>query len=134
MRKKWTELELTIVYYVTRYGAHGYLKKEDGAFMNSREICDYLGHGEASYLHCKDKFRYAMGYKITNSANAYNPSVAQRTIVKKYANKTISQMRTIISDYELEVVVYGEVMNLPKHELEIKEVETEHKDQYKLDL
>ena len=43
-------------------------------------------------------------------------------------------MRTIISDYELEVVVYGEVMNLPKHELEIKEVETEHKDQYKLDL
>ena len=96
MKKKWTELELIIVYYVVKHGVHGAVRNEEtGKFLNEREIDLFLGHGLKSFLHCHDKFRFLLGLP-QNSFPGVNPTKAQKAIVDKYANTTVSQLRLII--------------------------------------
>ena len=96
MKKKWTELELTIVYYVVKHGAHGAIRnRETGQFLTEREIDLFLGHGLKSFLHCHDKFRFLLGLP-QNSFPGINPTKSQKAIVEKYANTTVSQLRLVI--------------------------------------
>jgi hypothetical protein len=136
MRRQWTRIELLIVYYVAKYGAHGCLKKEGGGFLNELGICNYLNHGTESYLICKDKFKFELGFKMDDSSNAYNPSMRHKSIVWNYRNTTVSQMRMVILELlagpEEKIIGFKDFLTIK--EIDTKAVETEHKDQYKLDL
>lgn len=97
MKKQWTELELTIVYYVVKHGVHGAVRnKETGQFLNENEIIRFLDHGTRSYMAVVSKFRYVLG--IPQLADVYtNATKTQKSIVEKYANTTVAQMRVIIN-------------------------------------
>tara|TARA_R110002012_G_scaffold304110_1_gene506573 strand:- start:206 stop:664 length:459 start_codon:yes stop_codon:yes gene_type:complete len=98
MKKQWTELELTIVYYVVKHGAHGAIKSDGGKFFKEAEIESFLGHGKKSYNYCKSRFKTLLGISLKNDEYpGYNPSVLQRAIAIRYQNTTVSQMRVIIN-------------------------------------
>ena len=96
MKKEWTELELTIVYYVVKHGVHGAVRnRKTGSFLNERDIYFFLDHGRGSYLAAISKFKHLLG--IPQFADSYaNPTKTQKAIVEKYANTTVSQLRLII--------------------------------------
>lgn len=102
MRKNWTELQLTIVYYVVKYGAHGAVQTASG-FMSVEEIVAYLGHGEESFMYCHSKFRTILGYSPGEGRVAYLATAKQRGIVERYQNTTVSQLRLIISELSNEL-------------------------------
>ena len=96
MKKEWTELELTIVYYVVKHGVHGAIRnRETGKFLNEKELCSFLGHGQRSYTLVVSKFKYVFG--IIQLADVYtNATKSQNVIIDKYANTTVSQLRLVI--------------------------------------
>lgn len=96
MKRKWTELELTIVYYIVKHGVHGAIRnRETGGFLNEREICDFLNHGQGSYLATVSKFKNALGIPVAN-LKYFKPTKVQKDIIKKYSNTTVSQLRLAI--------------------------------------
>ena len=96
MKKKWTELELTIVYYTVKHGVHGAIRnRETGKFLNEREVCSFLGHGAVSYTTVRSSFKHALGIPVAN-IKYFKSTKSQKAIVEKYANTTVSQLRLVI--------------------------------------
>tara|TARA_R110002051_G_scaffold208871_1_gene274802 strand:+ start:132 stop:536 length:405 start_codon:yes stop_codon:yes gene_type:complete len=124
MRKDWTELELTIVYYVTEYGPHGCIKSPSG-FMSGNEIIEYLGHGKESFSYCHNRFKSLLGYENANGRKyMYTSTKAQKAIVKKYANTTVSQLRLIISELSNELSLKSSDNTLPDKESSLERTKT----------
>ena len=134
MRKQWTELELTIVFYVVKHGVHGAVRnRETGKFLNEREICDFLKHGQRSYSLVESKFKYVLG--ILQVANVYtNATKTQKAIVEKYANTTVSQLRLIIQRGLDELKSKSNSNTLENDKSSLERTKTKPGDQLSLDF
>jgi hypothetical protein len=134
MRKSWTELELTIVYYVVKHGVHGAVRnRETGGFLNEREVCLFLDHGTSSYMAAVYKFKYILG--IPQFAGGYtNPTKTQQEIVAKYANTTVSQLRLVIQAGLDELYSESNNNTLSENESLLERTRTKPGDQLSLDF
>ena len=99
VRKKWTELELTIVYYIVKHGVGGIINYIGNRAYSELGIIFFLGHGQKSYFHCRSKFKTLLGIRLRDfELPGYNPTNAQKAIVLKYENTTASELRKIINE------------------------------------
>jgi hypothetical protein len=134
MKKAWTELELTIVYYVVKHGVHGAVRsRETGSFLNERDICFFLDHGTRSYAAAVSKFKYVLG--IPQYVDVYaNATKTQKAIVEKYANTTVSQLRLIIQAGLNELYSKSNNNTLENKESSLERTETKPGDQLSFDF
>jgi hypothetical protein len=134
MRKSWTELELTIVYYIVKHGVHGAIRnRKTGTFLNEREVCFFLDHGQRSYLAAISKFKYVLG--IPQFADPYvNATKTQKAIVEKYVNTTVSQLRLIIQAGLDELYSKSNNNTLGNKESSLERTETKPGDQLSFDF
>ena len=91
---KWTELELVIVYYIAKWGTYGAVKGLDRI-----GVLHLVDHSINSIQHTIGKFQRLLGIKVVDAEGTFdwNPSKLQKQVVKDLENKTISQVRELIS-------------------------------------
>ena len=92
----WNNNELTIAYYVSKYGTL------NGLNMKKEEIVNYIigNTTERSFDMQVANFNYIMGvgdYQLEHT------SKAQRDLVDALANKTVTQVRKMILDYAISI-------------------------------
>ena len=133
--RRWTNLQLTIVYYIVKHGAHGCIKNnETGKFLTELEIVTEVGHGMKSYIYCKGRFSQMLGYDVDQYVYRGTPTNRQKSIVAQYQNFTVSEMRIVISDLINEL--YSKINDniLQKEEKPLEVTKETPSVQYRLDL
>lgn len=93
MKKRiWNKHELSIAYYVAKWGYYGINTTEDNL------VYHIIGDTTVKSFRIQvAKFRFLLGLSAVQEY--YSPSKNVKDVVKELEDKTVSQVRKIISDY-----------------------------------
>lgn len=90
-KRIWNKHELTIAYYIAKWGYYGIKTTEDNLVYHT------IGDTTLKSFRMQvAKFRFLLGLE---KAEFCNPSKNAKDVTKELKDKTVSQVRIIIADY-----------------------------------